>query len=236
MRKDWIFLPKRIAIFFHPYYIIRRNLFLAIKEEATDVQGSLLDFGCGQKPYEKLFPNVTSYIGVDIEVSGHNHQNSNIDVYYDGKKLPFEDNTFDIVLASEVLEHVPNIIEILSEISRVLKPDGKLIITLPFFWGEHEEPFDFIRFTKFGITNSLSRAGFTKIQVARIGRNIESIFQILSAHILELVPKIRIFQLLILPVIVPLNMLGRLLSKIPINKSTIYLNTITVARNKSQPN
>jgi SAM-dependent methyltransferase len=229
MFKNWIFLPKRIAMFFHPFYIIRRNLFLAIKDEAQHVHGTLLDFGCGQKPYKDLFPNVNSYIGVDIEISGHDHENSQVDIFYDGKKIPFDDNTFDCIFASEVLEHVPNNHEILSEFYRVLKPHGKVIITVPFFWGEHEQPFDYIRLTKYGISNILSQKGFTNIHIKRLGGNIESIFQILTAHIIELVPKKRIFQLLILPVIVPLNILGRLISKVPIHQTTIYLNTITVA-------
>jgi len=90
-----------------------------------------LDIGCGSKPYESLFKNVTNYIGVDIESSGHDHTDSKVDLYYDGKKLPFDDNYFDCVVSFEVLEHVFNIEELLSEIKRVMKKGGYGIFLVP---------------------------------------------------------------------------------------------------------
>lgn len=53
-----------------------------------------MDVGCGSKPYRELF-DVDEYIGIDIEVSGHNHSSSNIDKFYDGKVIPFENNALD---------------------------------------------------------------------------------------------------------------------------------------------
>lgn len=226
---DSVFLPGRLSIFYHPFYIIRRNLFQSIKNEAKDVSGVLLDFGCGKKPYEKLFKNVSLYIGVDIEVSGHNHKNSNIDFYYDGKRLPFEPNTFDIIFASEVLEHVPNHDDIFKEFHRVLKPGGKILITIPFLWGEHEEPYDFIRFTNFGIVNVLQQYGFNQIKVSKIGGSFETLCQLFSAHIFESLPKKRLYQILTLPIIIPINIFGRVLSKTIKLKSNLFHNTITTA-------
>ena len=68
--------------------------------------------------------------------------NKHADRSYDGKTFPFSDGEFDAVLTSEVLEHVFNPDEFLSEINRVLRDDGVLLLTVPFVWDEHEQPFD----------------------------------------------------------------------------------------------
>jgi ubiquinone/menaquinone biosynthesis C-methylase UbiE len=80
-----------------------------------------MDFGCGKKPYKEIF-GFDEYIGVDIEVSGHDNTQHDIDVFWDGKSLPFADNTFDSILASEVFEHVFELDAVLDELRRVLKP------------------------------------------------------------------------------------------------------------------
>jgi ubiquinone/menaquinone biosynthesis C-methylase UbiE len=91
----------------------------------------MMDFGCGTKPYKPIFINATEYIGVDYAGEGHSHENEDIDIYYDGKTIPFEDNTFDSILACEVMEHIFNIEEILKELYRILKPGGKILISIP---------------------------------------------------------------------------------------------------------
>ena len=89
----------------NPFYFVRTGLLKGIRKYALELNGVLLDFGCGSKPYISLF-NVDEYIGMDFENPGHPHINENIDVYYDGKNIPFGDNHFDSILCSEVVEHV----------------------------------------------------------------------------------------------------------------------------------
>ena len=72
----------------------------------------------------------------------------------------FQDNELDIVICSEVLEHLEDYNKAIQEIHRVLKPGGKGIISMPFITSEHEEPFDFRRFTSFGIKSEFKKAGF----------------------------------------------------------------------------
>ena len=143
-----------------PVYIVRQGLFKLINELAPKVNGDILDFGCGSKPYESLFTNSESYVGIDIEESGHNHINSKVDFYWDGKVLPFKDSTFDAIVSFEVFEHIFNIDEVLSELWRVLKPDGQLLLSVPFVWNEHEIPYDFARYTSFGLAHALGKSNF----------------------------------------------------------------------------
>ena len=83
--------PSLLGIFINPFYFIKKGLYRGVASNKTYMKGKLLDFGCGSKPFKELF-DVTDYIGLDIEVSGHPHKNSQVDVFYNGKTIPFEDN------------------------------------------------------------------------------------------------------------------------------------------------
>lgn len=101
--------------FSHPLYYIRKGLYNKISLYSRELNGRLMDFGCGSKPYQSLFTNVTEYIGLDYAGEGHSHEQESIDVYYDGKTIPFENETFDSVLSSEVFEHLFALKELLPE-------------------------------------------------------------------------------------------------------------------------
>ncbi|RYY70133.1 MAG: class I SAM-dependent methyltransferase [Chitinophagaceae bacterium] len=159
---------------YYPLYIIRSNLYKKMLKYAPLLSGKLMDFGCGSKPYKSLFTQVDEYIGVDYQGEGHSHVNEEIEVYYDGKTLPFEDNTFDSILANEVLEHIFNLEAILQELKRVLKPGGKILISIPFAWNEHEVPVDFGRYTSFGLTDIINRNGFNLIAMEKTTSFVET--------------------------------------------------------------
>ena len=98
----------------YPAYLTRNRLLRGIAPYTGKLKGVMMDFGCGSKPYKSLF-NVDKYIGVDYENPGHPHINEQIDVFYDGKVIPFQNEYFDAVFSSEVFEHIFNIDEILKE-------------------------------------------------------------------------------------------------------------------------
>jgi ubiquinone/menaquinone biosynthesis C-methylase UbiE len=166
------FLPK----FTHPYYFIRTAIYQGINERARYLNGVLLDFGCGEKPYQSLF-NVEKYIGLDYENTGHDHKNENIDVFYNGTNIPFDDGYFDSVLCSEVLEHVFDIDRTLQEINRILKNGGKLLVTCPFVWNEHEVPYDYARYTVFALKHLFEKHGFRVLEFDKKGDFIKTITQ-----------------------------------------------------------
>ena len=164
------FYPDAFGMFINPFFFARRGLMKAMKAAAPKVAGRILDVGCGTKPYKSLF-TFTEYIGVDIENPGHDHSLEDIDIYYDGKTLPFDKESFDSVISNQVFEHVFNPPEFLTEIHRVLKPDGKLLLTVPFVWDKHEQPYDFFRFTKYYFrkvksVSLVSRSNFRILQVS----------------------------------------------------------------------
>lgn len=101
-----------------------------------------LDVGCGNSRYSRYFPN---NIGFDIIES------RKVDVVGDVHSLPFKNDSFDAVLATEVLEHLIEPQHAINEMKRVLKGGGKLILTTRFIFPLHDTPHDYYRYTKYGL-------------------------------------------------------------------------------------
>ncbi|MDA9985685.1 class I SAM-dependent methyltransferase [Alphaproteobacteria bacterium] len=230
-RKEQFFPSYILGIWINPVFIVRRGLISGVKEISTFCQaGKLLDVGCGSKPYEGFF-KVEEYIGIDIEVSGHDHASSKVDKFFDGKNIPFADKYFDHVFSSEVFEHVFNIDELLSETNRVLKTGGKLCFTCPFVWDEHEQPYDFARYTSFAVEHLLSKNGFKLIKLKKSTTYFETVMQMLSIYIyLHVLPRNNYIKLIMTPIFVaPINIFGKALSKVLPKSENFYHNNIVVA-------
>jgi SAM-dependent methyltransferase len=121
--------------------------------------GRLLDLGCGNVPFYELYKDsVQDVICVDWENSLH--KNEFLDHFMDlNKPLSLESNSFDTVLLTDVLEHIYKPAELLSEVARVLKPLGHVIIGVPFLYWLHEEPFDFYRYTEHSLRQMCADLG-----------------------------------------------------------------------------
>ena len=111
--------------------LVSNELLLRQLIEVRDkAKGRLLDVGCGAKPYSLLFsPMVEEYIGLDLLSTLHEAEQA--DVYANAMALPFQSTFFDMVLCTEVLEHVPNPPRVVDELFRILKPNGYLLLTTP---------------------------------------------------------------------------------------------------------
>jgi SAM-dependent methyltransferase len=106
----------------------------------------ILDVGCGNKPYSGWLSSSTSYVSLDVDASTH----PDFVISPDGR-WPVESATIDVVLCTQVLEHVENLELFRSEIDRILKADGLIVLSVPFLYGEHDAPRDYWRFTAAGI-------------------------------------------------------------------------------------
>jgi len=115
------------------------------------MNGRLLDIGCGKKPYSMIYKNlVKSQFGTEVIYSLHGI--SSADLICPAEKLPFPSNYFDTILCTEVLEHTNQPIEVFKEMVRILRPEGHLILTVPFIYPLHEEPYDNWRFTSHSLS------------------------------------------------------------------------------------
>ena len=225
-----MFIPTSVALFINPYFFIRRGIAQAIAKNAHYMVGTMLDFGCGSKPYKELV-RADSYIGADIAVSGNDNPHRDVDVFYDGKSIPFLDRCFDSVLASEVFEHVFDLDSTLVELRRVLKTGGTLLVTVPFVWEEHEVPFDFGRYSSFGILHVLEKHGFSVVHMEKTTNYVETVFQMWNAYLASLcgsdVKWLRLGLTSLLTF--PFNVLGIVFSAMLPKKSHLYCNTLVVA-------
>lgn len=142
----------------HPQWLLGRNADTTewIGKEAS---GRVLDVGCAERWTHKVLPAACEYIALDYPPTGGALYLARPDVFCDACRLPFADATVDTVLLLEVLEHLRHPAQALSEISRVLRPGGKLLLTLPFLYPVHDAPHDYQRYTAFGLVRDIERAG-----------------------------------------------------------------------------
>ncbi len=133
----------------------------AVEDFARSLESGaeIVDVGCGLQPYRHLFLHAR-YVGLDVEASGRNADEKCADVYFDGITIPLEAESVDAVLCTEVLEHAVAPELLVAEMFRILRPGGRLCVTVPFIWGLHELPYDFRRFTSYGLAKLVSRCGF----------------------------------------------------------------------------
>lgn len=125
---------------------------------------ALLDFGVGQAQFRDLYARLTTVATADF----FPYPEANV-VCDLTKSLPFVDNVFDVIVASNVFEHLPNTTDVLAECRRVLKPDGTLLATIPFLLRVHQEPYDFHRYTNLMLEKLLIEGGFATVAVRELG-------------------------------------------------------------------
>lgn len=116
----------------------------------------LLDFGCGDMPYKEVIaPKVGSYLGIDLEMNPKADHHIDFD-----SKTTLPDGSGDIILSNQVLEHVDSPSGYLKEAYRLLKPDGRLLLSTHGYWFYHPTPNDYWRWTSAGLRRTIEAEGF----------------------------------------------------------------------------
>ncbi|MDD4251012.1 MAG: methyltransferase domain-containing protein [Candidatus ainarchaeum sp.] len=215
---------------FNPIYIETKSLYESLVSVSNKISGLTLDVGCGEKPYEDIFLKSKKYVGID-HIKSKNYSKNKADIYFDGKKIPFNSKTFDSVVCTQVLEHVENVDLLVSEINRVLKKNGIFLISVPFFWEEHESPYDFRRFSKFGITNFLKSKGFSIIYYKKSTNSILTILQMNNNLLNSKISKFFLFNLFLKSMIFFNNLLAVLFWNFKDN-NLFYINNVVIAKKK----
>ena len=149
----------------------------AVAQFATDAPLTILDYGCGGAPYRSLFPS-SDYRCADFAGGTGLHYE------YDSRALIDEAaETFDLILSTQVLEHVPDPASYLREARRLLKPKGRLLLTVPMLYWEHGVPRDYHRWTALGLRQLLTEAGFEVKELNKLSCNSRAAL-FLALHIL----------------------------------------------------
>lgn len=223
------FFPGFLGLFTNPFYFARIGLYGAIKSFSVGLNGRLLDVGCGSKPYAKLFC-AEEYIGLEID-SPKTRAKGVANFYYDGITFPFESEQFDSVLCNQVLEHVFNPDFFISEISRVLKPSGKLLLSVPFVWDEHEQPNDYARYSSFALKFMLEKHGFRLISQIKTCADATIIFQLINAYLYKIfINRSMVVQLFLTATVIAFfNIAGAIIGKISPKNTDLYLDNVVLA-------
>ncbi len=156
------FFPKSLRLQLNP----RRHAIETFVEKSAKKVPSyarVLDAGAGPCPYKHFF-NHTRYEATDV-VDPHKILNFVCSL----NKIPRQDNTYDALLSTEVLEHVEFPQKVMNESYRVLKKGGKLFLTTPQGWMIHQAPYNYFYFTRYGLESILKQAGFTKYKISPMG-------------------------------------------------------------------
>lgn len=154
-------------------FLVRHKLRDQTHAAIANWTGTVLDVGCGTKPYRVAAPGVARWVGVDI------YPGPQVDVLATADRLPFRDGVFEHILCSQVLEHVEEPSEVVAELVRVLAPGGQLVVSVPQWWPLHEAPRDFFRFTRFGLQYLASKHGLRSITVEPCGGSVLALVQVL---------------------------------------------------------
>ena len=135
-----------------------------LMKNAACFRGELYDLGCGEAPYRDFFlGHADRYIGVDWSASQHH---TKADIIADlNKPLPIDSEVADTVVSLSVMEHLCEPQMMLNEAFRILKNGGGIVLQVPWQWWIHEAPYDFFRYTPYGLQYMFSKAGFVDVVV-----------------------------------------------------------------------
>lgn len=157
------FFKKNKLSLSHNWLIFHYSI-TSILKFSPHIKGRVLDVGCGVQPYRDILLRSCDQI-IGIEHLATLHGMSNVDVAASAMLLPFKDNSFDSLVSFQVMEHLPEPLNFLCESYRVLRPGGYLLLTTPFMWGEHETPYDFYRYTRYGLRYLAQKAGYEVVTI-----------------------------------------------------------------------
>lgn len=236
------------SLYFHAYpnflvkESIRKSIEMILKDYKDDFKyKKSLDIGCGSKPYAQIFKkNNIEYEGIDFDdytkyyPSDLDRPNYIFNKFYTQKFLcpEFEDKSYDIITAFEVLEHHEKPEVFFAESYRILRENGFLLISFPFIWNLHEEPADYQRFTHYMIEKYASRTGFSVIEIIKRGNTLSTIVQILQLSIIDC--RFRIARIVLFLLMIPIQWSCYLFNPRLMNKKGKLFLGYTILLKKSQ--
>lgn len=197
--------------FFDPSKLEHSSVRDSITSVKEFLKNKVLDLGSGEQPYAPIVKARTAqYFCIDVTIS----DSKKPDVRGDSLSLPFKDDSIDTILCTQVLEHVRKPFDLFQQVSRVLKEDGYLILTAPQAWPLHEEPYDFFRYTKYGLAELAESNNLKVVKLEERGGGITAIGQLTAAVLYDTFGKRQLTRVPMKIALAPILSLCRVLDKI----------------------
>jgi SAM-dependent methyltransferase len=217
----------------HAQWLSGSIIYRDLRRVLPELHGRVLDVGCGDKPYASWLSSADEHVGIDVTAGPQ------VDVVIDPHEpWPLADGSFDAALCLQVIEHASDVDNLLSQTERVLRPGGRLVVTVPFAYSEHDDPHDYRRLSRHGVQRLLGER-FDVIEVRPQG-GIGSTAGVLLLNWVELMafrsrPALGLFMLA-LPVwlvfSLMVNLLGALADRLD-RTSACYGNVLGVAAKRA---
>ena len=164
-------LPRFLPVWFKERIevnVYELNRFMKLAGAQTSPAARVLDAGMGEGRFRSHFSHAR-YVGVDLAVGDVQWDYSKLDAITNLTQLPFETDSLDVAICTQVLEHVSEPKIVLAEIARVLQPGGRLYLSAPQSWHQHQKPYDYYRYTSFGLRYLLEQVGLQVESIEPLG-------------------------------------------------------------------
>jgi SAM-dependent methyltransferase len=215
-------LLSRLAFALRRFFDLQAaSIWRDLAAELPQVQGAVVDVGCGAQPYRTLFPSGVQYIGIDTADAEQRFGYAVPETkYFEGTTWPLADRSVNFVLCTETLEHVLDVNCFLNEAARCLVPGGRILLTVPFSARWHYIPYDYWRFTPSALGHLLKTSSFVDIQIYARGNAVTvACYKTIALILLLLMPQgkplptslaLRLLGVPFLPLLLALVIIGQL--------------------------
>lgn len=212
LQNDYLFYTALSREIVSAFVKVRRN----IKKKKIDI----VDIGCGAKPYLPLFaPYARKYIGVDVDPQA-------ADVVASGDNVPFANNSFDLAVSFQTLEHCQYPSKVVEEMRRILRTDGYAILTTHGIWMHHPCPHDYYRWTIEGLHEVFGE--YSQVKIHETLTSWSTLLQLFNVELYGLACRHMFWKLPLYGIIILNNLLGRML--MPFGKKHLTVNYVVLAR------
>lgn len=165
---------------------IRTEIFIDSFKQAGKAH-LLLDLGCGARPYLKVYePYFEKTLGADLPDTYFEHYR--VDIFCTATDIPLENESVDVLFCSEVLHDISQPEVMMKEVNRIIKPNGKIILSAPFVTPICDGIYDHYRYTKYGLEFLFKQQNFTNIKITEVGNLFAVIIQ------LAIKPQLRVWN------------------------------------------
>lgn len=156
----------KLSFFSHNWIAYKINNF-QISKRVNKLYGVVYDLGCGKRPFEDdILKYADQYVCVDWINTLHGLR---ADIVANlNEPLPIADNVADHVVSFQVMEHLSEPQIMLNEAFRILRKDGLIYLSVPFQWHIHEAPWDYYRYTRYGLEHLFNKSGFSDVEIEAV--------------------------------------------------------------------